>query len=87
MTFVETQFGVSIKSIRLDDGLEFQDIAALYFYASKGIIHQKSCVDTSQQNEIVEMKHKHLLEVARALMIQAIYLSSSGEKAFELLYI
>ena len=69
--FVETQFGAPIKSIRTDNGLEFQDTTALLFYANKGIIHQKSCVDSPQQNGIVERKHKHLLEVARALMIQA----------------
>ena len=71
ITFVETQFGISVKNNWSDNGLKFQDTTALHFYANKGIIHQKSCVDTPQQNGIVERKHKHLLEVARALMIQA----------------
>ena len=71
VSFVETQFGTPVKSIRTDNGLEFQDTTALLFYANKGIIHQKSCVDTPQQNSIVERKHKHLLEVARALLLQA----------------
>ena len=71
IALVETQFGTFVKCIRSDNGMEFQDTIALQYYANKGIIHKKTCVDTPQQNGIVERKHKHLLEVARALMIQA----------------
>ncbi|RVW74918.1 Retrovirus-related Pol polyprotein from transposon TNT 1-94 [Vitis vinifera] len=38
------------------------------FLAQEGIVHLSSCVDTPQQNEIVERKNRHLLEVARSLM-------------------
>jgi len=69
--FVANQFDAQVKIIRSDNGQEFGDNHAIAFYTSKGIIHQTSCVDTPQQNGIVERKHKQLLEVARALMFQS----------------
>ena len=50
---VETQFNAKIKCIRSDNGTKF---IMKDFFKSKGILHQLSCVDTPQQNAIVERK-------------------------------
>ncbi|RHN48942.1 putative RNA-directed DNA polymerase [Medicago truncatula] len=39
--------------------------------ASLGIIHQSSCPHTPQQNGVVERKHRHLVDTARTLLINA----------------
>jgi len=68
---VENQFKTTVKCIRSDNGLEFTSNEATQFFINKGIIHQKSCPYTPQQNSVVERKHKYLLETARALLFQS----------------
>ena len=65
---IQNQHNVTPKIIRSDNGPEF---LLSDFYASQGIIHQKSCAETPQQNGRVERKHQHILNVARALLFQS----------------
>ena len=54
VAFVERQVDTKVKMIRSDNGSEF---IMKQFYDESSIIHQSSCVETPQQNEIVERKH------------------------------
>jgi len=68
----QTQISSNIKVLRSDNALELSPSnEALDFFATNGIIHQTSCVQTPQQNGVVERQHKHLLEVSRALLFQS----------------
>lgn len=64
----KTQFNVCIKTVRTDHGAEFNLHS---FFTTHGVIHHKSCVDTPQQNGLVERKHQHIFNVARVLRFQS----------------
>jgi hypothetical protein len=38
------------------------------FLRSEGIVHQTTCVNTPEQNGVVERKNRHILEVTRCLL-------------------
>nr|XP_009783092.1 PREDICTED: uncharacterized protein LOC104231737 [Nicotiana sylvestris] len=64
---VKNQFSASIKIIRYDNGLEFFNAQYATLFTSLGIVHQFFCVHTPQQNGVAERKHRHRLEMAKAL--------------------
>jgi hypothetical protein len=65
---IETQHNHYVKVIRTNNGPEF---IMPSFYASKGIVHHPSCVETPQQNGRVERKHQQILNIGRGLLIQS----------------
>lgn len=68
---VGNQFPVSIKRLRTDNGTEFINQELRSYLADKGIIHERSCPYTPEQNGVVERKHRTLLQIARSLLIHS----------------
>ncbi|KAK8938674.1 hypothetical protein KSP39_PZI011284 [Platanthera zijinensis] len=67
---VSHQFGGTIRVLRSDNGGEYDDRGKFGAYlANHGILHQTTCVHTSTQNGVAERKNRHLLEVARCLLL------------------
>lgn len=71
LTYVNNQFGLTVKSIRTDNGMEFLGSCCQDLFKERGIVHQRTCAYIPQQNGVVERKHRHLIQVARALLFQA----------------
>ena len=65
----KTQFGVSIRVLRSDNGHELLSHSFKQFMASHGILHQTYCVYTPQQNGVAERKNRHLIETTHTLLI------------------
>lgn len=74
LSMIKIQFDKSVKVFRSDNGLHFCNALSRKLFDGLGIIHQTICVGSTQQNGIVERKHRHLLEAARALKLQLVIL-------------
>ncbi|KAE8710243.1 Adenylate kinase 4 [Hibiscus syriacus] len=66
---VRTQFGQEIKVVQTDWGGEYRSLSAVL--AQGGIQHRVTCPHTSQQNGVVERKHRHLFEMSLTLLARA----------------
>ena len=71
IVMIRNQFHKGIKVVRSDNGSEFTSRPMQTFYGEHEILRESSCVDTPQQNGRMERKHRHILNVARALRFQA----------------
>nr|GEV07465.1 retrovirus-related Pol polyprotein from transposon TNT 1-94 [Tanacetum cinerariifolium] len=69
LAMVKREFNKHVKIVRSDNGTEFTCMK--HFFLDERIIFQTSCVVTPQQNGRVERKHRHILNVGRALRFQS----------------
>lgn len=68
---VFNQFDRRIKSIKSDNEGEFFSTSMSNFFDFRCILHYSSFPPTPQQNEVVERKHRHILNVVRSLQMQS----------------
>ena len=69
--YVQTQFSTKIKILRSDNGGEYTSHLFQDFLQNHGIIHQRSCPSTPQQNGVAERKNRHLLDMVRTLLLES----------------
>jgi hypothetical protein len=66
---VHTYFSTPIHVFRADSAGEYIPCSLCTFLAEEGTLTQFSCPGAHAQNGVAERKHRDLLEMARALMI------------------
>ena len=69
ISMVHCQFNTHVRKIRSDNGTKFMCMTS--YFRDNWILRETSCVGTPQQNGRVKRKHRHILNVARALRFQA----------------
>ena len=68
---IKTQFSATIKCFRLDGGGEFTSNEFKSYLSHHGISCHLSCPYTTQQNGVVERKHRHVVETTVTMLSQA----------------
>lgn len=68
---IENQLSSPIQILRTDGGGEFVNHNLKSYLESNGILHQKSCAHTPEQNDVAEREHRHIVEVVISLMTRA----------------
>lgn len=58
-----------VKIIQPGNGSEYKSL--VNYFKDKGIVHRTTCPYTSEQNDIAERKHRHIVESGLTLLAQA----------------
>ncbi|RDX63916.1 hypothetical protein CR513_57591, partial [Mucuna pruriens] len=69
--YVQTQLSSKIKNLHYDNGGEYTSHSFQRLLQSNGIISQRSCSSTPQQNGVAERKNRHFLDVVRTLLLES----------------
>jgi transposase InsO family protein len=64
----QNEFGLRIKKIRSDNGMEFKNSQIEGFIEEEGIKHEFSSPYTTPQNGAVERKNRTLLDMTRTMI-------------------
>jgi transposase InsO family protein len=64
----QNEFGLRIKKIRSDNGMDFKNSQIEGFLKEEGIKHEFSSSYTPQQNGVVERKNRTLLDMASNML-------------------
>lgn len=59
---IKNQFGVNVKRFRSDNAKDYFNQVLTPYFQKEGIVHESSCINTPQENGVVERKNDHLLE-------------------------
>ena len=68
---VKTLFGRAIKNFRSDNAMEYKSNSFLTLLRESGTFPHRSYPSTSQQNGRAELKHRHILDTVRTLLISS----------------
>lgn len=68
---VENQFKSNVKQIQIDGGGEFTINPFISFLCNHWISHQISCQHTTQQNGVLERKHRQIVSISLCLLAQS----------------
>lgn len=65
---ISTQFNAKFQILRSDNGTKYMEGGFQSYTLEHGILHQTTCVNTSNQNGLAKRENKQLLQSARSLM-------------------
>ena len=67
---------VTIKRFWSDNARNYFNQALTPYFQHEGIIHESSCINSLQQNGVVERKNGHILDTTRVFLFQKYVLKS-----------